>query len=85
MQGQQSYLNKTVTKQVRIQTKLFESEREAFSWIADQDHRATRGTTYEDWDVIQRPVERRRCEGNWCNVAEFCEQFKKYKESKDGN
>ena len=66
-------------------TKLFESEREAFSWIADQDHRATRGTTYEDWDVTQRPVERRRCEGNWCNVAEFCEQFKKYKESKDGN
>jgi hypothetical protein len=65
-------------------TKLFESERDAYNWIADQDHRSTKGTTFEDWDIIQRPSERRRCEGNWCNVSEYCEQFKKYKEKRDG-
>jgi len=66
-------------------TKLFDSEREALSWIADQDHRATKGTTYEDWDIKQRPVERKRCEANWCNVADFCDQFKTYKERLNGN
>ena len=66
-------------------TKLFNSEREALNWIADQDHRTTRGTTFEDWDIKQRPVERRRCEGNWCNVAEHCDQFAQYKESLNGN
>ena len=66
-------------------TKLFDLEREANSWIAQQDHRATKGTTFEDWDITQRPPERKRCESNWCNVAEFCDQFKKYKENIDGN
>ena len=65
-------------------TKLFDSERDANNWIADQDHRSTKGTTFEDWDIIQRQSERRRCEGNWCNVSEYCDQFKKYKEKKDG-
>jgi hypothetical protein len=65
-------------------TKLFDSERDANNWIADQDHRSTKGTTFEDWDIIQRPSERRRCEGNWCNVSEYCDQFKKYKEKRDG-
>ncbi len=66
-------------------TKLFDSERDAYNWIADQDHRSTKGTTFEDWDIIERQSERRRCEGNWCNVAEYCEQFKKYKERQDGD
>tara|TARA_Y100001973_G_scaffold106295_1_gene183295 strand:- start:1975 stop:2901 length:927 start_codon:yes stop_codon:yes gene_type:complete len=64
-------------------TKLFDEEREAFSWIADQDHRATKGTTHEDWEITQRPSSRRRCEGNWCNVADFCDQYKKWKEQND--
>ena len=66
-------------------TKLFDSEREALSWIADQDHRTTKGTTFEDWDITQRPKDRRRCEANWCNVAEYCDQFKLYKENLSGN
>lgn len=64
-------------------TKLFDEEREAYSWIADQDHRATRGTTYEDWYISKRASSRRRCEGNWCNVAEYCDQFKKWKADND--
>ena len=63
-------------------TKIFDSERDALNWIADGDHRSTAGTTYEDWDITIRPSERRRCENNWCNVAEVCDQFKKYKEEK---
>jgi len=66
-------------------TKLFDEEREAFSWIANQDHRATKGTTYEDWNISKRPVERKRCEANWCSVSEYCDQFKIYKETMDGD
>ena len=62
-------------------TKLFDSERDANNWIADQDHRATKGTTFEDWDINKRPIERRRCQSNWCNVSSFCDQYQKFKES----
>ena len=65
-------------------TKLFDSEREALSWIADQDHRTTKGTTFEDGYITKRTIDRRRCEGNWCNVAQFCEQYKKFKENNGG-
>ena len=53
--------------------------REAQLWIADGDHRSTAGTTIDDWDVTERPRVRRRCEGNYCGVAEICTQFEIYR------
>lgn len=64
-------------------TKIFDSERDALSWIADGEHRSTKGTTYEDWDITIRASERRRCDNNWCNVAEVCDQYLKYKTEKE--
>lgn len=60
-------------------TKLFDTEREAQLWIADGDHRSTAGTTIDDWNVTERPRVRRRCEGNYCGVAEICSQFEIYR------
>jgi len=58
-------------------TKLFNSEKEALHWIADGEHRATAGTTVDDWAIAERPRIHRRCEGNYCGVAEICDQFLK--------
>ena len=57
-------------------TKLFDSEDQANDWVAEK---LITDTKPKNWIISQRPVVRRRCEANWCGVAEWCDQFKKYK------
>tara|TARA_X000001382_G_scaffold46526_1_gene31463 strand:- start:622 stop:1518 length:897 start_codon:yes stop_codon:yes gene_type:complete len=64
-------------------TKVFDTEREAQIWIAEGDHKNTRNTTIDDWDVTKRPSVRRRCESDWCGVARFCDQFAQYQLEKE--
>jgi hypothetical protein len=55
-------------------TKLFNSKEEAEDWVLSGDHIRTKGTTLEDWNIQQKPKIYRRCEDNWCGVAEYCTQ-----------
>ena len=53
-------------------TKLCDSEEEAKAYIEAQGGK-------DKLEIQFRPGERTRCEGNYCSVAEFCEQFKGWK------
>jgi hypothetical protein len=52
--------------------KLCDSLDEAKEYIEAQDGK-------DKLDIQFRPGERTRCAGNYCNVAEFCEQYKGWK------
>lgn len=40
------------------------------------------GDTKKEYRVEERPGKRVRCEGNYCGVSKFCDQYKEYKKSK---
>lgn len=52
--------------------KLCDSEEDAKSYIESQDGK-------DKLEIQFRAGERTRCAGNYCNVAEFCEQYKGWK------
>ena len=52
--------------------KLFDSDEEAKAFIEQQDGK-------DKMEIEFRRGERTRCEGNYCSVAEFCEQYKGWK------
>jgi hypothetical protein len=53
-------------------TKLCDSMDEAKTYIEEQDGK-------DKLEIQFRKGELTRCEGNYCSVAEFCEQFKGWK------
>lgn len=52
--------------------KLFDSDEDAKAFIEQQDGK-------DKMEIEFRRGERTRCEGNYCSVAEFCEQYKGWK------
>ena len=57
--------------------KLCHSEDEAIAWASDRNLNG-------DHVIQHRPGKRTRCE-DWCNVSQYCDQYKEYLENKDVN
>jgi hypothetical protein len=54
--------------------KLCDSEEQAKEYIEESNGK-------DKLEIQFRPGERTRCDGNYCNVAEFCEQYQGWKKS----
>jgi hypothetical protein len=59
-------------------TKVFETEEAAEEGLKLYREKAKKGDVFE---IEHRPGKFSRCEGDWCGVAQWCEQWKKEKPS----
>lgn len=59
-------------------TKVFDNEEDANKAAAEAAEKAKKGDVYR---VEHRPGKYSRCEGDWCGVAQWCDQWQKEKPS----
>ncbi len=63
-------------------TKLFDSMEEGLDWIKSGIHPKLKNSLQSDWRVVRKPKIYKRCEDNWCGVAEYCSQHQEYLKQK---
>lgn len=52
---------------------------------SEEEAKAVLSTLESGYIIEHRPGRRARCEGNWCQVAGYCTQWKNYQDQKDGS